>query len=338
MTALGFEGALIDELGRGAGPGTARPTVLRPGVVVHEAGTEKLAATDHAFARQILPRATRLEAPSIAKLADAVAYALVPILAASEAPWRLDVITPDPSDDAAVLERRAELVRAAILEALTERRKKVVRRMDPAARWAAQVLLVDREVVFLSSAEPITLPGGATWPSPLPGGVAAIEDDWDAPSSAFRKLREALIWLESPIEPGHRCVDLGASPGGWTHVALAAGAQVTALDRAELDPRLMRNPLLTHYTGDAFAFTPPNAPVDWLLSDVITTPERAIELLQRWTRDRLCKRFVVHLKFKGDDQYGLVQDALGVVRRHGFRGARAKKLVHDKNEVTIMSG
>lgn len=329
LCALGFEGALLDELGRGQ--------VLRPGVVVDEAGTPELARTDHAFGRQILPSAVRIEAPSVAKLADAAAYALVPVLDASEEPWRLDVITPDASDDAAVLERRAELVHEALLRALGERRKRVLRRRTPGARWGAQVLLVEREVAYVSAAAPVTLPDGVAWPSVLPGGRATIEDDWDAPSSAFRKLREALVWLEQPIEPGHRCVDLGASPGGWTHVALAAGAHVVAVDRAVLDPRLMRQPALVHEVGDAFAYTPPDAPVDWLLSDIIATPEKAIELLDRWTDHRLCRRFVVHLKFKGDTQYGLVAEALAHVRRHGFRGARAKKLVYDKNEVTIMA-
>lgn len=328
LTAADFEPALIDELGSG--------TVLRPGVVADERGDARLERTDHAFARQILPDATRLEAPSIAKLGDAIAYALVPVLTASEAPWRLDVITPEPGEDAAVLDRRAELVQGAIVEALNTRRKKVLRRLDPAARWAVQVLLVDREVAYLSYAEPVTLPGGAPWPSPFPAGIVPIEDDWDAPSSAFRKLREAVAWLGTPIEPTHLCVDLGASPGGWTHVALAAGARVIAVDRATLDPRLMRDPRLDHSVGDAFAYTPPE-PVDWLLSDIIATPDRAIALLERWTKPHWCKHFVVHLKFKGDEQYGLVADTLAMVRRHGYPGARAKKLFHDKNEVTLMA-
>ena len=51
-----------------------------------------------------------------------------------------------------------------------------------------------------------------------------------APSRAFAKLTEALARLGHWMGPGERCVDLGASPGGWSFVALGKGAQVIAVD------------------------------------------------------------------------------------------------------------
>ena len=52
---------------------------------------------------------------------------------------------------------------------------------------------------------------------------------------------EAEARLGRRIAPGDRCVDLGASPGSWTYVAVTRGARVTAVDRSELRPDLMQS-------------------------------------------------------------------------------------------------
>ena len=41
--------------------------------------------------------------------------------------------------------------------------------------------------------------------------------------------------------------------------------------------------------GDAFKFVP-EAPVDWLLCDVIAAPERSVALVLDWVRQRRCRR------------------------------------------------
>jgi len=326
LTAVGYEDALLRELQRGR--------FVRPGVVADDPGTPDIEATDHAFARQILPQATAIQAESITKLADAAAFAIVPILDKSEEPWRLDVIAPDADDDAPILDRRAELIEQRLLEALGTRRKRVLKRKTDDAPWVVQVLLADREQAFVSAAPPVMLTSGVPWPSPYPAGRVPVADDWDAPSSAFRKLIEAQAWLGLQMGTGDKCVDLGAAPGGWTHVALAAGAQVIAVDKAAMDPRLAKNRRLSHVQKDGFSYMP-DAPVDWLLSDIIATPDKGMELIDRWTRAQLCKRFVVHLKFKGTEQYGMVAEALARIRENGYASARGKKLFYDKNEVCL---
>jgi 23S rRNA (cytidine2498-2'-O)-methyltransferase len=101
-------------------------------------------------------------------------------------------------------------------------------------------------------------------------------------------------------------VDLGASPGSWSDVALGRGAAVLAVDRAPLRADLMSDPRLTFRKGDAFTFEP-EQPVDWLLCDVIAAPQRTIDLLLRWVRQRRTRRFVVTLKFKGTEDYPLLE-------------------------------
>jgi len=66
---------------------------------------------------------------------------------------------------------------------------------------------------------------------------------------AEAKLREALKAFDIALEPGSRALDLGAAPGGWTKVLAEAGAEVLAVDPAELDPVVTALPNVTHFQG-----------------------------------------------------------------------------------------
>ena len=55
---------------------------------------------------------------------------------------------------------------------------------------------------------------------------------------------------------GASCVDLGASPGGWTSALRRLGCIVTAVDRAPLAPQLMADDGVTFIQGDAFSYRP----------------------------------------------------------------------------------
>ena len=75
--------------------------------------------------------------------------------------------------------------------------------------------------------------------APFPNGeVEFVEDKTGPPSRAYLKLWEALVRLRRWPQPGERCLDLGASPGGWTWVLAKLGAHVVAVDKAPLDPRI----------------------------------------------------------------------------------------------------
>jgi 23S rRNA (cytidine2498-2'-O)-methyltransferase len=142
--------------------------------------------------------------------------------------------------------------------------------------------------------------------SPYPKGEIPIAVDKAAPSRAFAKLVEAEQRLGRRILPGETCVDLGAAPGSWTYVALNRGAQVIAVDRAPLRDDLMRNPSLRFHRADAFKFVP-DAPVDWLICDVIAEPVRSMELVLDWVRHKRTRHFVVTIKFKGQADYALLE-------------------------------
>ncbi len=142
--------------------------------------------------------------------------------------------------------------------------------------------------------------------SSYPFGEVPLADDKSAPSRAFTKLVEAEQRLGKRIERGETCVDLGASPGSWSYVAIQRGAHVIAVDRSELREDLMRSPRLRFEAADAFKYQPPQT-VDWLVCDVIAAPQRSIDLLLEWLREKRMRNFIVTIKFKGHDEYALLE-------------------------------
>jgi 23S rRNA (cytidine2498-2'-O)-methyltransferase len=241
------------------------------------------------------------------------------------------------------LASRVALIERELLTLLTERRRRASRRHHAALapgdldgrRLLVQLLITARERLVVSACPPMALPRGGFDLAPWPGGMAPVADDRAPPSRAYQKLEEAFLWLGDAPRAGQTCVDLGAAPGSWTMMALRRGARVIAVDRAPLAAALARAPGLTTIAGDAFSYEP-TRPVDWLLSDVVCEPARAISLVDDWLTQARCRNLVVTVKFRGRADYGRL-DTLGAIFdrvRPGF--ARVKQLAHNKNEVTVM--
>jgi 23S rRNA (cytidine2498-2'-O)-methyltransferase len=117
-------------------------------------------------------------------------------------------------------------------------------------------------------------------------------------------------------------------------VAVNQGASVVAVDRSPLREDLMRHAQVTFVKGDAFTYEPVQ-PVDWMVCDVIAAPERNIDLVLRWARAGWMRRFVVSIKFKGQDDYGKV-DALAEHLAPLCSEYRLTRLNANKNEACVM--
>lgn len=136
------------------------------------------------------------------------------------------------------------------------------------------------------------------------GEVELVEDKVGPPSRAYLKLWEALVRLRRWPQPGERCLDLGASPGGWTWVLAKLGADVVAIDKAPLDPRVAAMAGVEWRGESAFALEPASVgPVDWLFSDVICYPARLLRLVERWRAAGRVKNFVCTIKFQGETDH-----------------------------------
>jgi 23S rRNA (cytidine2498-2'-O)-methyltransferase len=276
------------------------PRVLRASFAL-ESGTHPTLA----FLRQFLPDAKEQHAASIGEWTRHLFSAISDCLPERQ-PWRLHLMPHYGDANAGV--NRCRLIREALFETLHRKRRGLMKTLDDAPiRFGpdsslVQLLLVAPDHGFVSIASaplPSQLPRLI---SPFVKGDLPIASDKAAPSRAFAKLVEAELRLGIRIAKGDTCVDLGASPGSWSYVALQRGARVTAVDRSPLREDLMQDRRLTFRQGDAFAYEPP-APVDWLVCDVIAAPERSIELLLQWLKGGWTRRFVVTIKFKGAEDY-----------------------------------
>jgi len=351
----GFEAALGAEV-----PATLDPRVddRWPGMVTAREPDDDVSVSvgagaaplDPVFARQQLPAAVAVAAPSIARAADAAYAEVEAAVDAASGPFTIHAFALTGADGG--LASRATLIATELLARLRQRRRRASRGYRPPEEAAAhfadmalviQLLATEREHLWVSTARPHRLAGGGGTVTPWPGGVAPVAEDRRPPSRAYRKLEEALLWMDEAPTAGQICVDLGAAPGGWTHVALSRGARVIAVDRAALEPPVRGHRALTMVEGNAFTYEPPPArrPVDWLLCDVICEPARTVELLRRWlgtSGGPWCRRLVVTVKFKGQSGYtAVIDDVRAALLAAGCRRWRIKHLHHNKNEVTVMA-
>jgi 23S rRNA (cytidine2498-2'-O)-methyltransferase len=178
--------------------------------------------------------------------------------------------------------------------------------------------LLDKDTVFYSK----------NFDRPYPSGELRFVEDKSAPSRAYLKAWESISLCEKGPRKAERCVDYGASPGGWTWALVRLGCHVVAADRAPLEKSLMESALVDFRRGDAFSLTPEVlGEVDWIFSDLICYPAKLLEFLRLWIESGKARNFVCTIKLQGDDDPALIAEfeKLG----------RVLHLFHNKHELTF---
>ncbi len=166
--------------------------------------------------------------------------------------------------------------------------------------------------------------------SPMPHGEFVFNEDREGPPSrAYLKLWEALTRFGNMPQPGDVCLDLGASPGGWTWVLGQTGATVTAIDKAPLASNMVAMRNVSWRQGSAFALDPNEFDrVDWLCSDVICYPARLLKLVERWLAAGRVRNAICTLKFQGETDHETARAFAAIP------GSRLLHLHHNKHELT----
>ena len=166
------------------------------------------------------------------------------------------------------------------------------------------------------------------------GKITFLEDHENPPSRAYLKIQESLAMAnllngtEFP-KPGEHCFEAGACPGGWTWVLVGLGASVHAVDRAELSPELMENPLVKFQAHDAFTLKPQDVGFcDWVFSDVICYPERLLKWVNEWLESGLCRNMICTIKMQGEPDWNIIKQFSEIP------GSRIVHLNYNKHELT----
>jgi 23S rRNA (cytidine2498-2'-O)-methyltransferase len=178
--------------------------------------------------------------------------------------------------------------------------------------------------------EPDLILASAQGSSPFRHGEARFVENREAPPNrAYLKLWEALTVARRYPGPGDRCLDLGASPGGWTWVLQQLGAEVLSIDKAPLDPAIAALPRVTQLQQSAFALKPEAVgPIDFLCSDVICYPARLLRLVETWLASGLVRNFICTIKFQAETDHETARAFAAIP------GSRVQHLFHNKHELT----
>jgi 23S rRNA (cytidine2498-2'-O)-methyltransferase len=241
----------------------------------------------------------------------------IAIASIGEAATKLRAIQRNWAMYAPLLHRRAALIRARLPP--VSGRPLVFGAPPPSAPLGAWTLLSEG-----------TLLAAPHCTSPFANGEARfVEDRAGPPNRAYLKLWEALTVLGRRPGPGERCLDLGASPGGWSWVLAGLGADVVSVDKAPLAPAIAALPLIEYRRESAFALDPAAlGPLDWLFCDVACYPARLLGLVERWLAAGTCRNLVCTIKFQGATDHAAARAFAAIP------GSQLRHLHHNRHELT----
>lgn len=252
------------------------------------------------------------------------------------APWALDIWTdaqeiPVPSVKAGADALRALQRNWSHYPLLHHRRSALLAERLPPVKARALVFPEPAPIAHLGAwtlLGPDRMLASPTKTSPFVNGECRFEEDRiGPPSRAYLKLWEACTRIGAWPGAGETCLDLGASPGGWTWAIAQLGASVVAVDRSPLEPRVAAMPGVSFRQGSAFTVVP--EAVDWVFSDVIAYPGPLLEMVGKWVDSGLPGRIVCTIKFQGDTDHAAAEAFAAIP------GGRVFHLFHNKHELTF---
>jgi len=171
-----------------------------------------------------------------------------------------------------------------------------------------------------------------------PGGRVRLSRGEARISRSEFKLEELLQVFPVDLPPGGDALDLGASPGGWTHVLRTHGLRVWAVDPGDLDPRLAADPQVHHVRTTAGEFLRTTSRsfgvlVNDMRMDPITSAQTMVDAARRLQGGGLA---VLTLKTGTHQPVRTMRESLAVLGR-GYRIDHVRQLHHNRHEVTVVA-
>lgn len=243
----------------------------------------------------------------------------------------------DPSASNRYDQRLASNLRGRVLQLFSQGLVRDAEAQDPGADTL--FVLVGKEGLFCGVASPRSCGGFHA------GGIKFIRQDQPGRiSRAGAKIAAALHQLRlDRAVPGtsSHWLELGASPGGMTAELLKKGYQVTAVDRAPLDPRLAAAEGLQFVADDAASFRPPpGARYEAILSDMNGDPSDAMARVLGFA-GFLSEEGVVIFTLKLPEtrdlraMLGALDAAVSLAANAGLQVFRATHLAYNRHELTL---
>ncbi|MBM4358263.1 MAG: hypothetical protein FJ096_09140 [Deltaproteobacteria bacterium] len=179
-----------------------------------------------------------------------------------------------------------------------------------------------------------------------PGGVFEVPIPAEAPSRAFAKLEEALVWSRLPVAEGHVALEVGSAPGGASLALAMRGVTVYGVDPALMDPAVLdyRGPggaRVHHLATKVSALRWESLPgsIDWLLADMNLAPQVVLHELARLMPPLRRSLAGAILTLKLND-WAFIAELPELVRRvesFGFRYVRLRHLPSNRREICLVA-
>lgn len=182
------------------------------------------------------------------------------------------------------------------------------------------------------------LNGGANALTDWPGGRVRLARPKGQISRSEFKLEELFRTTDLPIPTMGIAIDLGAAPGGWTRILRQRGLRVWAVDPADLDPRVGRDPDVHHVRTTAGPFlAETNLEADLVVNDMRMTADLSVSVMRGATRRLKPGGVTIQtLKITPHGALRTVRNALSALS-HDYEILFARQLHHNRNEVTVVA-
>jgi 23S rRNA (cytidine2498-2'-O)-methyltransferase len=183
---------------------------------------------------------------------------------------------------------------------------------------------------------------------PCPGAIPRLSLPAEAPSRAWLKMEEALIFarLDSPAAlRGRVALELGSAPGGASLSLLQHGATVFGIDAAEMDPRVLdfvspEGAHFVHFKMNAGQVPPSLLPghVDLLVCDLNAAPHVIIPIVERLQAQVHAPVFLLTMKMNDEATVARIPEFLRRLRRYAPSPLRATQLASNRSEFCVTAG
>lgn len=196
------------------------------------------------------------------------------------------------------------------------------------ADWIVSIY-ADRKMLYVGCSTPRD--NLSDWP----GGAIRFRRDDELISRAAFKLLEAEKVFRLPLDKFTNTLDLGAAPGGWTSVLLERGAKVTAVDPAELSPKLKLHPQLRHIRKNAAEVSFPAGSFDLLVCDMSWDPHHTCRVVSKLAPALSAGGSgIITLKLMHRKLLQSIEDLRAAYAEY-FEIRQIKQLFHNREEVTM---
>lgn len=172
----------------------------------------------------------------------------------------------------------------------------------------------------------------------IPGANPNIILPEDAPSRAYLKIAEALIWTNYNSKKNEIVLELGSAPGGASYALLEKGFKVYGVDNALMNESILKNPLFTNIKEPMQRVQDSDIPkpCHLLVSDVNVLPSLILGQLKRFISIRPSIHTVYYTLKIGDKiSVKEILKHIETFKTFGFTEVHATQLPSNRSEILL---